>query len=492
MSIGSITSKAAILLMAIMLLSCARDSQPGKYRVVILSDMTHDDGNSLIRYLYYAPYFDLEALIVTNQLPDFNYDDSGPWDKAMGILDAYKEILPQLRKHDNGFPGYEQLVEVTKRGSGTLPIIWLTNTLHFIGDIAGRHVESRWDSIYFHDWIGEGLNPNGIPKDSEGSDFLIEVFNKKDDRPIYVQAWGGPITFVQALYRYRQRYGDDQFNRLLPKIRLYGILFQDITFEYFVDFIKMQDNTCAGFGTAVPTYGQEPIELGQVLYENNHFWTYVFGNDPSWVIPMHYKDVNGHGPLSDIYDHGGEGDTPAFLYLLSGALGLNDPSDPTMGSWGGLFKPMGADFPQGYYTTCNINSEVLEKWIPDARKSFQNRLLWTLKEPSEVNREPVAIVNDDHSNKIIRLKGNPGETITLDASRSYDPDKDQLNFNWYRYSQADNYTGSLLIPNPEVAVQHITVPDDLAENNSIHIILEVRDNGSPDLVTYRRVIISLL
>jgi hypothetical protein len=490
MSICRNTSKAAILVMAVLLVSCARDIQPEKYRVVILSDMTHDDGNSLIRYLYYAPYFDLEALIVTNQLPDFTYDESGPWDKAMGILDAYKEILPQLKKHDSGFPGYEQLINVTKKGTGTIPIIWLTNTLSFNGDIAGRQVESRWDSIYFHDWIGEGLNPNGLSKDSEGSDFLVEVFNKRDDRPIYVQSWGGPITFVQALYRYRQRYGDEQFNRLLLKIRFYGILFQDITFEYFVDFIKMQNNTCAGMGTAVPTYGQEPVELGQVLYENGHFWTYVYSNDPSWVRPMHPNEVNGHGPMSDIYDHGGEGDTPAFLYLLSGVFGLNDPADPTMGSWGGMFKQMGPEFPSGYYSTCNLDSEVLRKWIPDAKKSFQNRLLWTLKEPSEVNREPVAIVNGDHSSNIIRLKGKPGERITLDASRSYDPDKDRLSFNWFRYPLADNYQGELIINNPEIAVQHITIPDDLAEDQSLHLILEVRDTGSPDLVTYRRVIIS--
>jgi hypothetical protein len=76
-----------------------------KIRTVILTDMTHDDGNSLIRYLYYSSWFDLEAMIITNQLPDFNHDDTGPWDKGMSILNAYQQELPQLRKHDPNLPG---------------------------------------------------------------------------------------------------------------------------------------------------------------------------------------------------------------------------------------------------------------------------------------------------------------------------------------------------------------------------------------------------
>lgn len=68
-----------------------------KYRVVIMTDMTHDDGNSLIRYLYYSPYFDTEAIIVTQQLPDFKYDQNGPWIKVNNILDAYQEEYSQLK-----------------------------------------------------------------------------------------------------------------------------------------------------------------------------------------------------------------------------------------------------------------------------------------------------------------------------------------------------------------------------------------------------------
>jgi hypothetical protein len=483
--------KIALLILITTLFSCNVVQETGseKFRVVILTDMTHDDGNSFIRYLYYSSWFDLEALIITNQLPDFNHDDSGPLDKAMGILDAYREELPQLRKHDPNLSGYEELKAVTKQGRGAIPIIWLTNTREFSDWIADRHVTSSWDSIYFHDWIGEGLTPYGEPKDSEGSDFLVQIFEKDDDRPIFVQAWGGTITFVQALYRFRQKHGEEKFRKLLPKLHLYGILFQDITFEYFISFQKMQDETCAGFGTAIPSYGKDPVDLGMVMYENGHFWHYVWSRDPGYQKPVTRQMVNGHGPMSDIYDDGGEGDTPAFLYLLSSMLGLNDPLDPTQGSWGGMFKPMAGSFPENYFYTCDVDRNELVRWVPAATNSFMNRLLWSVKDPGEVNREPMAEINGDASNRIIWIQANPGDEITLNATGSSDPDGDELTFHWFRYNEADSYTGGLTISNPNNRKQQIIVPNDLGSSN-IHIVLEVTDNGEPQLVSYRRVIIS--
>jgi hypothetical protein len=82
---------------------------------------------------------------------------------------------------------------------------------------------------------------------------------------------------------------------------------------------------------------------------------------------------------------------------------------------------------------------------------------------------------------------NLEKLITLDASGSFDPDGDELTFNWFRYETADNYVGDLEINDPANALQQITIPQDLKKEN-IHLVLEVRDSGEPELVSYRRVI----
>jgi hypothetical protein len=451
-----------------------------RYRVIILTDMTHDDGNSLIRYLYYTPHFDTEAIIVTPQLPDYRHDSELPWNKAQTILDAYRAERDQLIKHDPRFPTHADLARVTKKGRGALPIIWLTETGTFSGDIAGRRVTNSWGKIQFQDWIGEGVNPNGEPKDSEGSEWLRQVFEREDDRPIFIQCWGGPITLAQALFRYQQHNSPDKLRALLDKLILYSIHLQDITFDYFIDLDEVRKSKCAHLGETRSSYQGERLSPRTLAFDMGHFWKYLKAMDPA--------KVQGHGPMSRLYDGGGEGDTPAFLYLVSAVLGLNDPQDPTQGSWGNMFYPMGIPFPNGYYDTCRGAQSELERWIADAGSSFLGRLQWAIKEPGAVNHPPTAVVNGQAGNQMIRLQAEPGSQLTLDASMSSDSDGNALRFRWFHYAQAGTYNREIRLARPEEARQLFAVPPDLGKKQ-IHLVLELRDDGLPALVSYRRVII---
>jgi hypothetical protein len=456
--------KLILFLFGLLLIGCnSSEEKREKYRVVIMTDMTHDDGNSLIRMLYYPEIFDLEAMVITQQLPDYDFDAPEPWEKGMNILEAYRDELPQLKKHAPHFFSYEELLSKTKKGRGALVINFLQ------------------EGQKFSDYIGEGINPNGESKDSEGSEYLMEVFEKEDDRPIYVQLWGGPITLVQALYRYNQKFGEEKFEKLLGKIFIYGILLQDITSDYFVDLAKLQEQDCIDLNTYKKEEGYQGdrVQPRTFIYDDGHFWDYIKA--------VNYKEVNGHGKMSDIYDGGGEGDTPSFLYLISAYLGLNDPLDPTMGSWGGKFIPMDESFGENYFYTCGLGKEGLTRWIEPATNSFFARLDWSVKEPNDINHEPVACLDGNSGNAIVYKKVKAGEKIILDASCSSDPDEDSISFNWYVYQEAGTYPGELQIENSSTAKIKFTIPDDFSDQE-LHLILEVKDSGYIPLTSYRRIV----
>lgn len=482
--------KMLVFLICICLLQTQEAFGQEKHRVVILTDMTHDDGNSLIRYLYYANEFETEAIIVTPQLPDYYHNSDGPWLKVNSVLDAYSIEYEQLTKHYDDYPSPQSLKEVTKKGRGALPIIWLTNDKKFSGQIGDRYVESEWGDINFSDWIGEGNTPNGESKDSEGSEFLQEIFDKDDDRPIFVQCWGGPITFIQSLYRFRQNHSNEEFDKLMNKLHVFGILLQDITFDFLIDLNKVNDLTCANHRTVRSTYEGERVHPRYFLHDPGHFWYYVFGRDSGYVKPMTADEVNGHGPMSDIYDNGGEGDTPAFLYLLGANRGLNDPLEPTHGSWGSLFVPMGGDFPDGYYHTCGVEISQLKRWIQDAKSSFENRLDFSIKDPKEVNHEPIIVLDGENSIDISEIESEPGSTITLDASESYDPDGDKISYNWFFYPEASSTVNLPVIGDPSADKIEVNISKSLA-GETLHLVLEVEDTGSPSLKWYKRMVIKV-
>jgi hypothetical protein len=217
-----------------------------------------------------------------------------------------------------------------------------------------------------------------------------------------------------------------------------------------------------------------------LLFDGGHFWRYI--------KVMKAEEVNGNDLMADNYDHGGEGDTPAFLYLISASLGLNDPKQPSQGSWGTRFQAMPSSYPRGYYTTCGVPQSELERWIPDAKNSFLARMKWATQPPTQVNHAPVAAVGKDTSNKVIYLSASPASKLRFDASASFDRDGDKLDFKWFHYAEAGSYPQQLTLKDAHNSRVELLVPKDLG-NEEIHLVLEVRDQGKPSLVSYKRIVI---
>ena len=103
------------------------------------------------------------------------------------------------------------------------------------------------------------------------------------------------------------------------------------------------------------------------------------------------------------------------------------------------------------------------------------------------NLNPIVNVNGSEGIDIILVHTRPGSSDTLDASKSHDPDGDNLTFKWWILSEAGTYEKNIEISGSDTNRAAIQVPADSA-GKSFHIICEVTDSGTPALTSYRRII----
>jgi hypothetical protein len=127
------------------------------------------------------------------------------------------------------------------------------------------------------------------------------------------------------------------------------------------------------------------------------------------------------------------------------------------------------------------------RWSDAFQNDFAARADWCTKSFEEANHQP--IVKLAHS---LDLKEKPGTTVNLSAKGTSDPDGDQLSYRWWQYKEADTYSGTIEIQNSEKREASFMVPSGAGKGETIHIICEVTDNGSPKLTRYQRVVVTVL
>jgi hypothetical protein len=84
----------------------------------------------------------------------------------------------------------------------------------------------------------------------------------------------------------------------------------------------------------------------------------------------------------------------------------------------------------------------------------------------------------------------PGQVVSLDASESSDPDGDALSYRWFVYKEAGTWDGDVAIDRYATPKATLRMPE-AASSKTIHVILEVRDNGNPSLYSYRRIVLTI-
>jgi hypothetical protein len=225
-----------------------------------------------------------------------------------------------------------------------------------------------------------------------------------------------------------------------------------------------------------------------MLYCGSFSGTWNYNSQKNTYDFIENEVKNNHGPLGALYpqDSVSEGDSPAFLYSI--ANGLRNHEHPTYGGWGGRFTKFNQF--EKVYTDAKDDEDIkksLLRWVDDANRDFQARMDWCVSSGyKDANHPPVVHIK---SKKDITVKS--GKKVKLDAGRTGDPDGDSLTFAWWQYKDAGSYDAMVELKNYDSNRVSFTAPK-VSKPETIHIILEVSDNGSPALKSYQRVIITVV
>jgi hypothetical protein len=120
------------------------------------------------------------------------------------------------------------------------------------------------------------------------------------------------------------------------------------------------------------------------------------------------------------------------------------------------------------------------------QNDFASRADWCVKSYEQANHPPV--VELDHA---VDLEVRPGAKVKLSAQGTNDPDGDKLKYRWWQYKEADTYDGAIEIKGAGKKRALFTVPNDALKGETIHVICEVTDTGTPQLTRYQRVVVEI-
>jgi hypothetical protein len=462
------------------------DDFTGHPRVIVISDIGNepDDQMSFVRLLLYSNELDIEAMIATTS----TWQKTATHPETMRqLIDAYGQVRPNLLLNAKGWPAAADLMSKV---------------------LAGQ--------------TAYGMAATGPDKSSDGAKAIVRAMERDDSRPLWISIWGGANTLAQALQDLRASRPPDDVARLIAKIRVYSISDQDdagpwIRREFPSLFYIVTPST--------PTSGEYAYATwtgisGDAYYRNGE------GADFK-TVTNEWLDANirAKGPLGKVYPKFMfimEGDTPSFLGLIDN--GLNAYRRPDWGGWGGRYiyrQPYGethAIWTQGGDEFARVTSAdtvsgtegrqhtsdqaTIWRWREAFQNDFAARMSWTVSDFAHANHNPAVEVNGQLGTAPIEMDVQVGQSVALDASRSSDPDGQQLSFHWFHYAEAGVADGNLAAltiagadsPRAFVKVDAACRPFWLPivpcrGGGTAHIVLAVTDNGSPPLTSYRRIIL---
>lgn len=458
-----------------------------KPRIIVTSDGEIDDECSIVRFLLYSNEWDVQGIITSSSQYHWHGHRWAGDDWINPYLVAYRDVYPNLIQHSEDYPTPDYLKSIA-----------------LIGNVEDQ---GEMDSI------------------TPGSQHMVKVFlDESKDNPIWLQAWGGTNTIARALKTIEEEH-PDKMEQVAKKLRFFFIWEQDSTYQAYIR----------------PHWGKFniPTIICDQFWAIAYQWDKVMPKDKLDYFKANWMKSNileDHGALCSLYQayKGGddkegwkaggpnqkgnfrsEGDSPAFIHTIP--TGLRTLESPAYGGWGGRYVNVRENtwldpvhepnyvYPEGRWYTATAwgrnymrnvypeNQDLMKeyfkpitRWADALQNDFAARADWCVKSYEGANHPPVVKLDN-----ALDISAKPGSKIQLSAKGTYDPDGDELTYHWWQYEEADTYAGKVSIENSTTYKSSFSIPVETKKGDTIHMVCEVKDNGTPQLTRYQRVIVTI-
>ena len=510
-----------------------------RVRTIVTQDAEIDDRNSLRHFLFYANEVDLEGIVQTSSkfhwlgVPgcdkeyvamegDFPGEEPGEYDKPYRwpgyawmweVLDDYEKDYPYLNEQAEGYPTPDYLRSITK-----------------VGNIGYK---------------GEMDAP------SEGSELIRKAILKEDERPLYIQIWGGCNTIARALLDIENEYRDKPewealHRRISEKVVLTACGEQDETYRTYIAevwpdmlFVKtLQMMSYAYPWYVMPESESKDCLRGSFMEEEllssksalvSQYATWMdgqvypgegpdaqFGSNPNIVNEWFGATLLPEKPQK--YDFLSEGDSPTFIPLLN--WGFRTLEDFSYGGMAGRYHRVEGevnskgerlnmwDVSKDRFTGRDGNTVEIESMWPhvaEIQRDFAARAAWADPErKKEAEHAPSLQVAEGVDGAAL-----PGEDLVFHVSAmSRDPYEVNLTACVYEDASSEHAKDAEIElctdksadisaeedQSPDVkakAMLRVSVPASCAKGDVIHVLVKAESQGHYRLVQYRQIIVTV-